>query len=147
MAPPAGADEVCAFRKTSTHTEKRTCFIFIKFVLAIVIGAVITHYLLRGDTNATVRELTTPATDIDELIARPNLYEGQDVKVVGKVVGSAGILGFGGYFLQQEGGSKPILVMSRSGVPPIGAALTVSGKFKQALSINSYSYPVILRGF
>jgi len=122
-------------------------FHLIKLVIAVIVGAVVSHYLLRGETEATVRELTTPATDIDELVVHPSLYDGKTVKVVGTVVSGAGVMGFGGYRLRQEGSSKAILVMSRGGVPPIGANLSVSGKFKQAFSINDYSYPVILQGF
>ena len=43
----------------------------VKAICVVVIGAVIVHYLLRNDTETTVRQLTTPATDISELIANP----------------------------------------------------------------------------
>lgn len=109
----------------------------------MVAAALITHYVLHS-ADPSVRSLTTPVTAISELTARASQYDGKVVKVEGRVIGSVGIMGFGGYRLQQEDSADTILIMSRGGIPPTGALVTVSGIFKQAIAVNNYALAVIM---
>ena len=62
---------------------------------------------------------------IARINADPSQYRNQRVNVTGTVVNSVGILGTGGYQLEDETGK--IYVISRSGVPSRGSRVTVKG--------------------
>ena len=81
-------------------------------------------------------------SDIAQLLRYPKDYDGKPVTVTGTVSGNAGILGYGGYRIRQ--GDSEILVISGRGIPGLEQNVTVSGIFRQALSLNSYTYPVIV---
>ena len=115
----------------------------VKALFLMVAAALITHYVLHS-TDPTVRSLTTPLTPVGELIAHASRYDGKVVKVEGRVIGSVGVMGFGGYRLQQEDSADTILIMSRGGIPPSGTVVTVSGIFKQAIAVNNYTFAVIM---
>jgi hypothetical protein len=67
-----------------------------KTLLLMVAAAIITHYVLHSGVPAAP-DLTIPVIAIGELTARPSEYDGKVVKVEGRVIGSIGIMGFGGY--------------------------------------------------
>src|SRR5258708_3336173 len=74
------------------------------------------------------------AVDISQLLKEPNKFDGRPVTVRGIVVGSAGVLGVGGFRLKQ--GAAEIFVISAHGTPITGSDVTVSGTFKQALTVG-----------
>ena len=63
---------------------------------------------------------------IGRITADPSRFRNQTVHVTGKVVTSVGVLGTGGYQIEDETGK--IFVISRSGVPSRGSRVTVTGK-------------------
>jgi hypothetical protein len=63
---------------------------------------------------------------IGRINADPSRYRNQTVRVSGTVVNSVGVLGAGGYQLEDNTGR--IYVISRSGVPSRGSRVTVTGK-------------------
>jgi hypothetical protein len=62
---------------------------------------------------------------IARITADPSRYQNRTVEVTGRVVTSVGLLGTGGYQLEDDTGK--IYVVSRSGVPSSGARVTVTG--------------------
>lgn len=62
---------------------------------------------------------------IGKITADPSRFRNQTVHVSGTVVNSVGVLGTGGY--QIEDGTGRIIVLSRSGVPSSGSRVTVTG--------------------
>lgn len=66
------------------------------------------------------------AVKIGRINADPSRFRNQTVHVTGSVVNSVGVLGTGGY--QLEDGTGRIFVLSRTGVPSRGSRVTVTGK-------------------
>ena len=62
---------------------------------------------------------------IARITADPSRYRNQRVNVTGTVVNSIGILGAGGYQIEDDTGK--IYVISRSGIPSRGSRVTVTG--------------------
>jgi hypothetical protein len=116
---------------------------FSTFLFVLVAGAVIAYFVSRGPSS--LRQLITSSTQIDLLLSDPSKHDGMSVRVDGTVVGSLGIMGFGGFRLQDPQSGSEILVMSSGGIPANGTAISVFGKFKQAVAIGPYQYAVILQ--
>lgn len=117
---------------------------FSTFLFVLAVGAVVAYFLSRGP-SPSLRQLTTPTTTIDLLLDDPSKYDGRSVRVGGTVVGSLGVMGFGGFRLQDPQSGSEILVMSSGGIPPNGTAISVFGKFKQAVAVGAYQYAVIFK--
>ena len=62
---------------------------------------------------------------IGQINADPSKYRNQTVHVTGTVTNSVGVLGTGGYQIEDDSGK--ILVVSRAGVPSKGVRVTVTG--------------------
>jgi hypothetical protein len=62
---------------------------------------------------------------IARINADPSRYQNRTVQVTGRVVTSVGLLGAGGYQLEDDTGK--IYVVSRSGVPSSGSRVMVTG--------------------
>lgn len=73
------------------------------------------------------------ATKIARINADPTRYQNKSVRVNGTVVNSFGVLGKGGYQVQDETGS--IYVISGTGVPSKGVRVTVSGRVMAGATI------------
>jgi hypothetical protein len=116
---------------------------FSTFLLVLVVGAVIAYFLSRGPSS--LRQLTTFSTAIDLLLNDPGKYDGKIVRVDGTVVGSLGVMGFGGFRLQDSQTGREILVVSSGGIPANGTVISIFGKFKQALAVGPYQYAVVLQ--
>jgi hypothetical protein len=104
-------------------------------------------YLMSNGNGPTFRGMLAPSTTIEQLLKGPRQYDGKIVKVDGMVVGSFGILGLGGFRLQDPQSGGEILVLTSGGIPPAGTPILVFGKFKQAVAIGSHQYAVILHDF
>jgi hypothetical protein len=63
---------------------------------------------------------------IGRINADPSRYRNQTVRISGTVVNSVGVLGTGGYQVEDDTGR--IYVISRKGVPSRGSHVTVTGK-------------------
>jgi hypothetical protein len=117
------------------------------YSLPMLASAGAVAYVLLSGIGPTLHGLLRPSTTIDQLLSEPSRYDGKIVKVDGMVVGSFGLMGLGGFRLQDLGSRREILVMTSGGVPLTGAPTLVWGKYKQAVSIGSYQYAVIFQTF
>ena len=71
---------------------------------------------------------------IGEVLADPSQYSGDDVRVEGQVVQGFSILGQGAYRIEDETGR--LWVVSRTGVPNMGARVSVAGRVRQAFNLG-----------
>ena len=83
-----------------------------KSVFVILVGA---SLYLTGCASVKIARIN----------ADPSRYRNQTVHVNGTVVNSAGVLGTGGYQLEDETGK--IYVVSRRGIPSRGSHVSVTG--------------------
>jgi hypothetical protein len=70
---------------------------------------------------------------IARINADPSRYANRTVTVTGKVVNSVGVLGTGGYQLEDNTGR--IYVLSRSGVPSRGSVVKVTGTVSPGVQV------------
>jgi hypothetical protein len=81
-------------------------------------------------------------TPIGDLLQNSSKYNGKDVRIKGEVKGSAGLLGRGGY--QVNDGTGTLTVISEiSAPPPTGSTVGVKGVFQALLTIGSKSLAVL----
>ncbi len=92
--------------------------------------------LVLGGCASTVR--------IGDLMAAPQRYDGQSVRVEGTVTRSAGILGVGGYELD-DGTGQIFIVAQGGGVPVQGSRTRVKGRFESIFSFGGRSAAAILQ--
>jgi hypothetical protein len=82
-------------------------------------------------------------TRIGRINADPSRYANQMVTVSGRVTNSVGILGTGGYQLEDETGR--IYVISRSGVPSRGSTVKVTGTVTPGVTVLGQPVGVAIR--
>jgi hypothetical protein len=82
-------------------------------------------------------------TSIKTLLDDPSRYDHQKVAVAGEVKESAGVLGYGGYRLD-DGTGTILVVTSSGGAPRTGARVGVEGEFRSAFTIGSESAAAIM---
>jgi hypothetical protein len=70
---------------------------------------------------------------IGRINADPSRYRNRTVSVTGKVTTAVGVLGTGGY--QIEDGTGRIYVVSKSGVPSRGSEVTVTGTVSGGVNV------------
>jgi hypothetical protein len=81
---------------------------------------------------------------IGELLAEPGRYDGETVQVEGTVTRSAGVLGVGGY--EVDDGTGQIFVVARgTGVPAEGLRTKVKGTFEPIFSFGGRSVAAIVQ--
>jgi hypothetical protein len=80
---------------------------------------------------------------IAKITADPSRFRNQTVRVSGTVVTSVGLLGRGGYQLQDETGK--IYVVSAKGVPSGGSHVTVTGTVIPGAEVLGQSVGTIIR--
>jgi hypothetical protein len=81
---------------------------------------------------------------ISELLAQPGRYDGETVQVEGTVTRSAGVLGVGGY--EVDDGTGTIFVVAQGGgVPAQGSRTRVRGTFEPVFSFGGRSIAAILQ--
>lgn len=100
--------------------------------LALVVGLAFT----LGGCASTVR--------IGDLMAAPQRYDGRTVEVEGTVTRSAGVLGMGGYELD-DGTGQIFIVAQSGGVPVQGARTRVKGRFQSIFSLAGRSVAAIMQ--
>ena len=91
---------------------------------------------ILGGCASTVR--------ISELLAEPQRYDGQTVQVEGTVTRGAGILGVGGYEVD-DGTGQIFVVAQGTGVPAQGSRTKVKGTFEPLFSFGGRSVAAILQ--
>jgi hypothetical protein len=92
--------------------------------------------LTLGACSSTVR--------ISELLAQPSRYDGREVQVQGRVTRGAGILGVGGYELD-DGTGQIVVIAQGTGVPAQGSETKVKGTFQSIFSFGGRSIAAILQ--
>jgi hypothetical protein len=75
--------------------------------------------------------------------ADPSRYQNRTVKVSGTVVTSVGLLGSGGYQIEDQTGK--IYVISQTGVPSKGARVTVTGSVISGAQVLGRSLGTAIR--
>jgi hypothetical protein len=80
---------------------------------------------------------------IGQINADPARYRNRTVNVTGTVTNSVGVLGTGGYQIEDESGK--IYVVSTSGVPSRGARVTVKGTVIPGAQVLGQSVGVTIR--
>src|SRR5438067_523307 len=80
---------------------------------------------------------------IGRINADPSRYRNQTVHVTGTVTNSVGVLGTGGYQIEDDSGR--IFVVSRAGVPSKGARVTVTGTVIPGAQVLGESVGVTIR--
>jgi hypothetical protein len=92
--------------------------------------------LMLGGCASTVR--------ISDLMAAPQRYDGRVVRVEGTVTRSAGVLGMGGYELD-DGTGQIFVIAQGGGVPVQGSRTRVKGRFESIFSLAGRSVAAILQ--
>lgn len=105
----------------------------LRFLLLAVIGAT----LLAG---LGCRSGVTP---IRTLLDDPSRFDGQLVRIAGKVGLSAGALGYGAYQVQDGTGTLSV-VSQGGGAPREGAQVGVEGTFKAVFTLGTQSAAVLM---
>jgi len=80
---------------------------------------------------------------IKELLDDPAKYDGQNVRVAGEVKEAAGVLGFGGYTIDDGTGSLTVVTQG-GGTPRVGARIGVEGTFRAAFTIGTRTGAVLM---
>jgi len=80
---------------------------------------------------------------IARINADPSRYANRTVSVTGRVTNSVGILGTGGYQLEDESGR--IYVLSRTGVPSRGSRVRVTGTVTPGATVLGQAVGVAIR--
>ena len=82
-------------------------------------------------------------TPIRTLLDDPTRYDRQVVRVAGNVTHSIGVLGYGGYTVDDGTGTLPVVTKS-GGAPREGAQIGVEGEFRSAYTLGTQSGAVII---
>jgi len=81
---------------------------------------------------------------ISDLMAAPQRYDGQTVRIEGTVTRSAGVLGVGGYEID-DGSGQIFVVAQTGGVPAQGARTRVTGRFQSIFNLAGRSVAAIMQ--
>ena len=91
---------------------------------------------------ALVLSACAPMT-IGRITADPSRFRNQPVKITGTVTHSVGLMGRGGYQLEDQTGK--IYVISGSGVPSRGSRVTVTGRVLPGAEVLGTAVGVAIR--
>jgi hypothetical protein len=81
---------------------------------------------------------------IKELLDDPGRYDGQIVRIAGEVTQSIGILGYGGYQVNDGTGTITVVFEGGGSTPRVGAKVGVEGTFRSAFTVGSVSGAVLV---
>jgi hypothetical protein len=82
-------------------------------------------------------------TKIGRILDDPGRYRNRSVRVEGTVTKSAGLLGTGGYEVQDNTGK--IYVISQTGVPRTGSRVSVNGSVLSGAEVMGRSFGTAIR--
>ena len=102
----------------------------LKATLAVALATML------GGCASTVR--------IGDLLAEPQRYDGQTVEIEGRVTRGAGILGVGGYEVD-DGTGQIVVIAQGSGVPSQGSNTKVKGRFEPVFSLLGRTVAAIMQ--
>ena len=96
-------------------------------------------------TVALVVLAACPGTkSIKELLDDPGRYEGQTVRIAGEVTQSVGVLGYGGYQVNDGTGTLTVVIQGGGSAPRVGAKVGVEGPFRSAFTIGNLSAAALM---
>ena len=81
--------------------------------------------------------------EIGRINADPTRYQNRTVRVTGTVTSAVGVLGAGGYQIQDDTGK--IYVLSGTGVPSKGSRVTVTGRVQSGVNILGRAFGTAIR--
>lgn len=82
-------------------------------------------------------------TPIRTLLDDPSRFDRQTVRVFGKVTHSVGLLGYGGYQVDDGSGTLTV-VTSQGGAPRTDAEVGVEGEFRSGFTLGTETAAVLL---
>lgn len=82
-------------------------------------------------------------TPIKTLLDDPTHFDHQVVRIAGNVTRAIGVLGYGGYVVDDGTGSIPVVTTS-GGAPREGAHVGVEGEFRAAFTLGTETAAVIM---
>jgi hypothetical protein len=83
-------------------------------------------------------------TPIKELLDDPGRYDGEEVRIAGEVTRSVGVLGYGGYQVDDGTGTLTVVVEGGAATPRIGAEVAVEGTFRNAFTLGAVTAAVLV---
>jgi hypothetical protein len=83
------------------------------------------------------------STKIGRINADPTRFQNKTVRVEGRVVNSMGVLGAGGYQVEDDTGK--IYVLSATGVPSRGSRVEVTGRVQPGATILGRSFGTTIK--
>jgi hypothetical protein len=81
---------------------------------------------------------------IKELLDDPSRYEGETVRIAGRVTESIGVLGVGGYRVDDGTGTLTVVLQSGGASPRVGANVGVEGTFRSAATVGTLTVAALL---
>ena len=81
---------------------------------------------------------------IKELLDDPGRYDGETVRIAGQVTEAAGVLGVGGYQVNDGTGTLTVVAEGGSGTPRVGAKVGVEGTFRSAFTLGTRTLAVLM---
>lgn len=97
--------------------------------------AIVTTLLLAG---------CPPRESIEKINRDPMRYAGKEVTIAGRVVGSWGALGFGGFEID-DGTGRMWVISEHFGVPGRDAKVAVTGTIQQGVTLGGRSFATVMR--
>lgn len=82
-------------------------------------------------------------TPIKTLLDDPSRFDHQVVRIAGTVTHSVGLLGYGGYSVDDGTGTLPVVTNS-NGAPREGAKVGVEGEFRSAFTLGQNTAAVLV---
>jgi len=108
-------------------------FLFAAGLVALVLGGIVT----------TGCKQSSKPTPISTLLNDPGQFNNQVVRIAGRVTKSIGVLGYGGY--RVDDGTGEITVVTKSGgAPREGADVGVEGEFRSAFTLGTETVAAIV---
>ena len=96
-------------------------------------------------TVALVVLAACPGTkSIKELLDDPGRYEGQTVRIAGEVTQSVGVLGYGGYQVNDGTGTLTVIMQGGGASPRVGAKVGVEGTFRSAFTVGGLTAAALM---
>lgn len=81
---------------------------------------------------------------IQELLDDPGRYDGKMVRIAGEVTQSVGVLGVGGYQVNDGTGTLTVILPAGGSAPRVGAEVGVEGTFRSAFTFGAITAAVLM---
>jgi hypothetical protein len=85
-----------------------------------------------------------PRESIEKINRDPARFAGKEVTIAGRVVGSWGALGFGGFEID-DGTGRMWVLSEHFGVPSRDSRIAVTGRIEQGVTLGGRSFATVMR--